>query len=274
VEVMSNIQQELETLCTELDEYYSLREEVIVKHEDLTTREAARAWELHDLLADKIGAFKNLISEAAGMPEMEQDAIWIHAMSYSPTALVVSSLDRIVQTTSLARGSIKREIELGKRDAETGELLDKWGTTKSEAPKAFIIHGGETNARNKLQRFLVALGVQPLIIEEEPKEGRSVDQQVEHYSRIADCAILLGTADDKELKDGRLYPRRNDFIEIGRFLEKSPMRIIYLQEEGASFPSVIAEKLRTPFTHENMDEAFTVVARELRAFGLLKAVKP
>jgi len=271
---MSDIQQELETLCTELKEYYSLRREVIVKHEELTNKEGARVLELHDLLALKIGAFKNLISDATGIPQTGQEDVWMHAMSYLQVPLVVGSLDQLIQATSLALGKVKKEIELGERDAETGERLSKSGVTKSEPPKAFIIHGGETDARDKLRRFLLALGVQPLIVEEEPKEGRSVDQQVEHYSKIADCAILLGTADDKELKDGKLYPRRNDFIEIGRFLERFPMRIIYLQEEGASFPSIIAEKLRTPFSHDNMDEAFIVMARELKAFGLLKAVKP
>ncbi len=141
-------------------------------------------------------------------------------------------------------------------------------------PKAFIAHGGRSEARDKLCRFLTALDVTPFIIEEEPKEGRSVNQQVEYYSEQADCAIILGTADDKELKDGKLYPRRNIHIEIGRFQEKFPNRIIYLLEEGASFPSNISEKLYTPFTQESMDDAFITVARELKAFGILKAVKP
>lgn len=143
-----------------------------------------------------------------------------------------------------------------------------------QPPKAFIVHGGKSEARDKLCRFLVALGVTPFIIEEEPKEGRSVNEQVEYYSEQADCAIILGTADDKELKDGRLYPRRNVYVEIGRFKEKFPNKIIYLLEKGASFPSDISEKLYTRFTQESMDEAFITVARELRAFGIVKVVKP
>lgn len=137
-------------------------------------------------------------------------------------------------------------------------------------PEAFIVHGGKSEARDKLYRFLSALGIKPLIIDEEPREGRSVNEQVEHYSKQADCAIILGTADDKELKDGKLYPRRNVFIEIGRFQEKFSNRIIYLLEEGASLPSDISEKLYTPFTRQCMDEAFITVARELRKFGLIK----
>ncbi len=140
---------------------------------------------------------------------------------------------------------------------------------KSEQPRVFIAHGGKTAARDKLCRFMNSLGITPLIIEEEPKEGRSVNQQVEHYLEQADCAIVFGTADDKELKDGKLYPRRDVYIEIGRFQQKFPNKIIYLLEAGASLPSNISEKLYTRFTQENMEEAFVTVARELKAFGLI-----
>lgn len=144
---------------------------------------------------------------------------------------------------------------------------------KGAIPEAFIVHGGKSEARDKLYQFLSALGIKPLIINEEPREGRSVNEQVEHYSKQADCAIILGTADDKELKDGKLYPRRNAFIEIGIFQEKFSNRIIYLLEEGASLPSDISEKLYTPFTRQCMDEAFITVVRELRKFGLIKSAK-
>jgi len=272
---MSSIQQELRTLCEELDEYYvySLRS-AIGGDKKLTRVESKRAQELHDSIAARIGAFKDTIASAGGIPQAGQEDIWISALSYSHNSRTLASLNAVIQAAKIALGGVDSDIKLGRRHVQTGELLDKSGANESEPPKAFIVHGGETHARNRLQKFLIALGVQPLIIEEEPKEGRSVNQQVEYYSKMADCAILLGTADDKELKDGRLYPRRNDFIEIGRFLEKFPRRIIYLQEEGASFPSIIAEKLRTPFTQDNMDEAFIAIARELRAFGIIKTVKP
>ena len=51
-------------------------------------------------------------------------------------------------------------------------------------------------------------------------------------------------------------------------------RIIYLLQAGAKFPTDINEKVRARFTQESMDEAFITVVRELKAFGMLKAVKP
>lgn len=146
-------------------------------------------------------------------------------------------------------------------------------TSPEQSPKAFVAHGGTSEALGKLCRFLTALGIAPLVIEEEPKEDRSVNQQVEHYLAQADCAVVLGTADDGELKDGKLYPRRNVHIEIGRFQERFPGRTVYLLEEGASLPSNVTEKLHIRFTQGAMDGAFIELARELVAFGMLRAVK-
>ncbi|MDH4214794.1 MAG: hypothetical protein OEV85_12830 [Candidatus Thorarchaeota archaeon] len=139
---MNNIQQELETVCQELDEYYYLRREVIVNHEELTKKQTARAYELHDLLAAKVGAFKNLISDATGIPQTGQEDLWMHAMSYIPTPLVVSSLDQIIQATSLALGKIKRDIELGKRGAQTGELLSLSSPSGSESSEVLTATEG------------------------------------------------------------------------------------------------------------------------------------
>lgn len=140
-------------------------------------------------------------------------------------------------------------------------------------PKAFIAHGTKSEPLDKLCRFLSAVGIQPLVIEEEPSEGRSIDEQVKFYMEQADCGIILGTADDKELKDGKLYPRRNVCIEIGRFQERFPNRIIYLLEEDASLPSNISEKVYARFSRESMDEAFVKAVRELNIFGLITASK-
>lgn len=141
-------------------------------------------------------------------------------------------------------------------------------------PQVFIAHGGKTAARDKLQDFLVALGVTPIIVEEQPSEGRSKDKNVEHYLKQCDCAIILATKGDIDGRTGEFIPRGNILIEIGRSQEILPDRMIYLLEEGAKFPTDIDEKVWGRFTKESMDKAFTKIAKELRAFGLIRAIKP
>ena len=153
--------------------------------------------------------------------------------------------------------------------------IENFGVSNTNQPttpsKAFIAHGNETIALDKLRSFLDVLGIYPVIAEDEPSKDRSINEQVEWCLDNADCAIILGTADDKELEDGKLYPRRNVHIEIGRVQERFPGRVIYLLEEGASFPSNISEKVYERFTQENMEKAFLKTAKELKAFGIIRA---
>jgi predicted nucleotide-binding protein len=138
-------------------------------------------------------------------------------------------------------------------------------------PKAFIAHGGKSIALDKPCRFLKELGVEALVVEEQPSKSKAVDDKVEHYMAKADCVVILATGDDEI--EGKLHPGQNVIHEIGLAQKTLPERIIYLLEKGVEFPSNIQPKVWESFTQDCMDEAFIVIARELRAFGLIKAAK-
>ena len=140
-------------------------------------------------------------------------------------------------------------------------------------PQVFISHGGKTAARDKLQDFLMALGVTPIIVEEQPSEGRSKDKNVEYYLKQCDCAIILATKGDVDGRTGEFIPRGNILHEIGRYQGILPDRMIYLLEKETKFPTNIDEKVWERFTKESMNKAFIKIAKEFRAFGLLKAMK-
>jgi len=272
---MSDIQQELETLWAELDEYYWLRWQVIVQHEDLTKEEHKRVNELHNLLAVKIGAFKNVISDAIGIPQMGQDDLWMHAMGYSHTALVMSSLDQIIQATSLSLGKIRRDVELGKRDAQTGELVNEPTIASSGVPKAFIAHEGETEQLKKLKHFLDALGIKYFVAEAEPSNGRSIERQVDWTQTQADFAICLATKGKAiNKKTGKHYMGLNVAEELGRARQVFRSRIILLVQKGVEVQTNTREIVYAPFTSQSMDEAFTKIIKELRNWGFVQAAKP
>jgi predicted nucleotide-binding protein len=143
-----------------------------------------------------------------------------------------------------------------------------------EPPNAFIAHGGETLALDKLQEFLDALGVIPIIAEKQPSENRSIDEQVSWCLGKCDCAVILANKGDIDSGTKEFIPRGNVLIEVGRCQERFPSKTIYLLEEGATFPSNISEKVWEHFTQDNMEKAFIKIAKELRAFGIIKATKP
>ena len=170
---------------------------------------------------------------------------------------------------------------LRKREQDILSIINKYETLGIEIkpsatvelpPKAFISHGKESVALTKLEEFLRALGVEPLIVKEQPSLDKTVDDKVNYYLSQADFVIILATGDDKI--EGKLHPRQNVIHEIGLAQNTHAGKVIYLLEEGTEFPSNIRPKVYEPFKQRNMMNAFLHIAKELRAYGILKAVKP
>jgi predicted nucleotide-binding protein len=142
------------------------------------------------------------------------------------------------------------------------------------APKAFIAHGGKSAALDKLHSFLEAIGVEPLVVEIQPSEGRSTETQVDENMKQADCAIILATYGHiEDVKTGKKHPRLNVVDELGRCRRVFPHRTILLLQKGVDLPSNVSGIVYEHFTNQNMDKALIKVAKELRALGLIKATK-
>lgn len=141
-------------------------------------------------------------------------------------------------------------------------------------PRAFIAHGGQSKALEKLRSFLGALGIDPLVVEDQASEDRSANENVEHYLSQADCAIVLATKGDIDGRTGEFLPRGNILVELGRCQERFPRKTIWLLEEDTKFPSNVSEKVWERFSQDNIERAFIKIAKELSAFGIVKTRKP
>ena len=144
----------------------------------------------------------------------------------------------------------------------------------AEPPKVFVAHSGKSAKLNKLCAFLEALGVKPLVAEVQPSEGRLTEGQVDEYMKQADCAIILATYGHiVDEKTHEKHPRLNVVDELGRCRKILPHRTILLLEKGIGLPSNVSGIIHERFTKQNMEDAFIKVAKELRAFGLIKATR-
>jgi len=142
-------------------------------------------------------------------------------------------------------------------------------------PKAFIAHGGKSAALNKLCSFLEALGVEPLVVEIQPSEGRLTEPQVDEYMKQADCAIILAAYGHiVDVKTRKKHPRLNVVDELGRCRGAFPHSAILLLEKGVDLPSNVSGIVYERFTKQNIENALIKVAKELRVFGLIRPMKP
>lgn len=160
---------------------------------------------------------------------------------------------------------------IGKLEKERGS----WGVEKNKVkhieepkkPKAFISHGKGEGALLKLESFLIELGVQPIIVKNQPNLDRTIDKKVEDCLNEADFVVILATGDDKV--GSKFQPRPNVIHEIGLAQQTHRGKIIYLLEEGTEFPSNIRPKVYEPFARQSMDRAFTAIVREIKKLGFL-----
>lgn len=267
-----DIIKELELFKEQLASYYLKR-----KHWDIQDDSGkTAALNLHADLTRKVCQYAPLIDEVIGIDEISPANLgrrkhnkWFPALSFEYNDLTSVNIELCLQCTIAAIERIEDDINKGIRDKATGKLNLPHLTNKY---KAFISHGKESAALNKLEEFLRALGVEPLIVKEQPSLDKTVDDKVNFYLDQADFVVILATGDDEI--DGKLHPRQNVVHEIGLAQKTHTGKIIYLLEAGAEFPSNISPKVWERFKQRNMMRAFLCIVKELRAYGMLKAVKP
>lgn len=238
--------------------------------------------EVREQLLQESGALRNLIGELTGKEKekaivtfkdnyQEERDLWFTALG-SRTELknALTIIDACIDLTLASIGKLTSDIESGGRN-ENGNIL-KVSTFNNQPAKAFISHGKESIALEKTERFIRALGMEPLIVKNEASQGKAVLDKVTFYLSQSDCVIILATGDNQI--DGKLHPRENISHEVGLAQTNHSGRIIYLLEEGTEFPSNYNSKVWERFNKNNMEAAFQSIVLELRAFGILQTTKP
>jgi hypothetical protein len=72
--------------------------------------------------------------------------------------------------------------------------------------RIFIVHGHDDGARETVARFLEKIGIEAVILHEQPNQGRTIIEKVEAHGDVR-FAIVLLTPDDEGCKAGAYYNR-------------------------------------------------------------------
>ena len=109
--------------------------------------------------------------------------------------------------------------------------------------KVFVVHGKEEGLKDRAELFLTKLGLEAIILHQQPDEGRTIIEKFEDYAEQVGFAVALCTADDlgtlNDRKENfRPRPRQNVIFELGFFNGKiGRNRVCALIEEGVEMPS-------------------------------------
>jgi len=113
----------------------------------------------------------------------------------------------------------------------------------SATRRVFVVHGHDGEAKESVARFLEKLELQPIILHEQPNQGRTVIEKFEVSSNDVAFAIVLLTPDDlgraaNGSTELHTRARQNVILELGYFLGRlGRSRVCALHRGGVELPS-------------------------------------
>ena len=138
-------------------------------------------------------------------------------------------------------------------------------------PRVFIVYGHDPIKAN-LAAFLRQLDLEPVLLCHQPREGRTLIEQVDHHLRLADFAIVLLTGDDEANRIGHADERKprarqNVVLELGMALGLvGRRRVLILYRRGVELPSDLQGLHYVEIG--NLGDAKLRIVAELKAAGI------
>jgi predicted nucleotide-binding protein len=144
-------------------------------------------------------------------------------------------------------------------------------TPDPNSRKVFVVHGHDHGNKETVARFLGKLDLEPIILHEQPDQGKTVIEKFEAHAADVQCAVVILTADDDgsprvHSEQKELRARQNVILELGFFVGKlGRERTFALVEKGVTLPSDIHGVIYIPMDTE---EWRLRLVKELKAAGL------
>jgi len=205
---------------------------------------------------------------------------------YSPTSIIVSLPDHQVQAerqAAYARGLKRAEAIL---ESMVEEIEEYWEDdiqhqTVNEQPSAtvaiasngvFVVHGRDEASTQTVARYIEGLGLEVVILREQPNEGRTIIEKFEDYAESVGFAVILGTPDDvgglaDEPDNLRPRMRQNVVFELGHFTHAlGRKRVCVLLKGDIEVPSDYDGVIYIPL--DDFGGWRMELAKEMKAAGL------
>ena len=167
---------------------------------------------------------------------------------------ILNRLDLIPESSSFTKHNVAKEIE---KDLTSDRI--------------FIVHGHDQEAKETVARFIEKLELHPIILHEQPNEGRTIIEKFEDHSEVG-YAIVLLTPDDigAQKTDAPQYKdraRQNVILELGFFFGKlGRERVCALHKGDVELPTDFSGVL---WIHMDKSGSWKLnVAKEIKAAGL------
>lgn len=91
-------------------------------------------------------------------------------------------------------------------------------TNNKNFDKVFVVHGHNEAVNQEVARTIEKLGLEAVILREQPNSGKTIIEKFEKYAKDVNFAVILLTADDKIDGEEKYRARQNVIFEMGYFM--------------------------------------------------------
>jgi predicted nucleotide-binding protein len=173
--------------------------------------------------------------------------------------LKTTNLKKLLGKADLLKCSVASKISTSTKKMETA----------TDTNNIFIVHGHDERTKLDVARTIEKLGLNPIILSEQPNQGQTIIEKFELHSNVG-FAIVLLTADDlgktKTEEEEKYRARQNVILEMGYFIGKLGRNKVFpLYENGVELPSDLHGVLYNPLDEANSWKF--KLAKELKAAG-------
>ena len=143
---------------------------------------------------------------------------------------------------SILDSMIEEIEEYWEEDVQSSNWRAKRKNGSRDLRKVFVIHGHDEAARETVARFLERLELTPIILHEQPNQGRTIIEKFEDHSDVG-FAIVLLTPDDigaaaRDKDNLKPRARQNVILELGFFIGTlGRQRVCILVKDTVETPS-------------------------------------
>lgn len=168
------------------------------------------------------------------------------------------------------------KAEVANINAFAIQLEEKMGTPAAKkVVRSFIVHGHDEATKLAVKNYLqnVLHLLEPVILHEQPSQGKTLIEKFEHHAQGVDLVFVLLTPDDlgaaaTDPDDKKRRARQNVIFELGYFcgqLGRLSGRVLLLHKGPLELPSDISGVVYIDISN-GIEAAGENLRRELKAF--------
>ncbi len=169
--------------------------------------------------------------------------------------------DEILRLINQMQGDIERS-DLMQCTVIQSQTIPNVSKPQELSKDVFIVHGHNVEMKETVARTVAKLGLNPIILHEQPNGGKTIIEKFENNAANIKFAIILLSADDlaasvlelNDVKDGEVRQhlenraRQNVVFEMGYFAAKlGRANVFFLLQDGVSKPGDLDGVVYTPY---------------------------